>query len=261
MRSWMHTVTTTLLALAPAALASREARAEGCVPGVQISCPCLNGSQGVQVCADGGDRYGACQCAERSSAAAVPATPAGSSAPAASPETPKGTIHLATVSSPGSPPSPPSAPPSEPPSAASGSGAVRSSSSRAEPTAFGRRTPRASGVEAQPERNQTAMNIGLGLTIFGGLAFPVGGLWLTSQVASGGYNEGCTISPGPGLCTAAGTVFGLGAVALAIGVPLLVVNLTRPAPTSVTAAAPIAPAWQPTAVLVGRSNVRVVWAF
>jgi hypothetical protein len=257
MRSWMHPVVTTLLALAPAlvsVLASREARAEGCVPGAQISCPCLNGSQGVQVCSDGGNRYGACQCAEKNS------SPEAAPAPEASPESPKGSIHLATVSSPEGPPAPPA--PSKGPAAGAtngaGSGGSLAPSTEATPPVPQR--SRTAAVETRPTRSQEALNIGLGLTIFGALAFPVGGLWFLSQASDGGSNDGCLNPPGRDLCAGAATVFGLGTVALAVGVPLLVINLTRPAPTIATAAAAIAPAWQP-AVFVGRSNVRVVWAF
>jgi len=252
MRPWTQPVTMTLLALAPtvlvSVLASREARAEGCVPGAQVSCPCLNGGQGVQVCADGGDRYGACQCADKSSATAGPA------------ESPKGSIHLATVSSPDSPP--PSPPPTKGAAAAATNGSAAGASTRAgETTPPAQQPPRSDAAEGQPTRNQTAMNLGLGLTIFGGLAFPVGGLWFLSQESAGGFNGGCLNPPGPGLCAAAASVFALGGIALAIGVPLLVVNLTRPPPATATAATPGAPAWQPAAVVVDRSNVRVVWAF
>lgn len=46
------------------AASSGTAKAPGCVPGIQVACPCPGGApNGVQVCASDGLRYSTCDCA------------------------------------------------------------------------------------------------------------------------------------------------------------------------------------------------------
>jgi hypothetical protein len=261
MRTIAYPVVTAALVLAPVLFASREAHAEGCVPGAQISCPCLNGSQGVQVCADRGDRYAPCQCAEKSSSPAATPETEKSSSPAPTSDSPKGSVHLATVSLPGSPPTPPLAP-TDGPTGTGGSATASGqtpgttpSGSRVQQAPAG--APRAPVGAPRATRSQSALNLGLGLTIVGGLAFSVGGGWLITK-ASSEAGEGCTNTDADqNQCIVAASIFGVGAAALGVGIPLLVINGMRPPSSTATAV----PSWQPTEVFVGRSNVRVVWAF
>lgn len=54
-------------ALAAACGSSGGATAGGCVPNAQVSCACLGGTTGIQVCGADGKSYGACQCGSTTS--------------------------------------------------------------------------------------------------------------------------------------------------------------------------------------------------
>jgi len=107
-------------------------------------------------------------------------------------------------------------------------------------------------------RSESGFHVGLALTIFGGIAFSVGASWLIAQMTSD-FGSGCTLdSESTSKCVIAGTIGGLGTLGLAVGIPMMVVNGRMvPAAAGTTGAS----WWQPTSVALGRSSLRVGWAF
>jgi hypothetical protein len=98
-------------------------------------------------------------------------------------------------------------------------------------------------------RSESGFHIGLALTIFGGIAFSVGASWLIAQATSD-FGSGCNLDDqATTKCVIAGTIGGLGAVGLAVGIPMMVVN-GRMVPA--TAGSTGASWWQPTSVALGR---------
>jgi hypothetical protein len=94
---------------------------------------------------------------------------------------------------------------------------------------------------------------GLGVTIAGGIALHVGALWFAADAASAG---GCAGSLNVS-CAIAGTVGGAGLIALAIGIPMMVIG-GESVPAESTHARQW---WQPASVALGPTGARVGWTF
>jgi hypothetical protein len=86
-------------------------------------------------------------------------------------------------------------------------------------------------------RNQTGYSAGLGLTIAGAIALPVGLIWLVALYTSDTDSTCTNQSDSTAKCVVAGGIGVLGAAGLAAGIPMMIINGEMvPAPDTATQA-------------------------
>jgi hypothetical protein len=111
-------------------------------------------------------------------------------------------------------------------------------------------------------RSESGFQAGVVVTVLGGIALSVGAAWLIAQATSD-YGSGCTDADNATMkCVLAGVIGGVGAVSLAVGIPV-VVNSGQmvPAPSAASSGSTTAAWWYPTSVSLGRSSLHLGWTF
>ncbi len=107
-------------------------------------------------------------------------------------------------------------------------------------------------------RDPGGFTAGLALTIGGGIALPVGLLWLVALYTSDQDSTCTNQSDSTAKCVIAGGIGVLGAAGLATGIPMMVIDGQM---VPAERAAPSAAWWVPKGVSVSRSGARVLWTF